>query len=133
MSNSYNVSALPNYVDQMRPELIAKSVIGAKSAGLFNLQTGIKGPTALNLISSNVVFGDGSACGWTESGATSLSQAVLTPRALKINMSICDKTLLSKWANYLVKVKQTNLTVTFHLRNISLTMLSRMLKLVSKQ
>lgn len=109
MANSYNVSALPNYVDQMRPELIAKSVIGAKSAGLFNLQTGIKGPTALNLISSNVVFGDGSACGWTESGATSLSQAVLTPRALKINMSICDKTLLSKWANYLVKVQANKL------------------------
>lgn len=109
MAQSYNVSALPNYVDQMRPELIAKAVIGAKSAGLFTLQTGVKGPTALNLISSNVVFGDGAACGWTESGATSLSQAVLTPRALKINMSICDKTLLDKWANYLVKVQANKL------------------------
>lgn len=109
MSLSYNVSALPNYVDQLRPELIAKAVIGAKSAGLFTLQTGIKGPTALNLISSSVVFGDGAACGWTESGATSLSQAVLTPRALKINMSICDKTLLAKWANYLVKVQANKL------------------------
>lgn len=109
MSNSYNVSALPNYVDQLRPELIAKSVIGAKSAGLFTLQTGIKGPTALNLISTNAVFGDGAACGWTESGATTLSQAVLTPRALKINMSICDKTLLAKWANYLVKVQANKL------------------------
>lgn len=109
MANSYNVSALPNYVDQLRPELIAKAVIGAKSAGLFTLQTGIKGPTALNLISSSVVFGDGAACGWNESGATSLSQAVLTPRALKINMSICDKTLLAKWANYLVKVQANKL------------------------
>jgi hypothetical protein len=109
MAQSYNVSALPNYVDQMRPELIAKSVIGAKSADLFNLLTGVKGPTALNLISSEVVFGDGSTCGWTESGATSLSQAVLTPRALKINMSICDKTLLAKWASYLVKVEANKL------------------------
>lgn len=109
MANSYNVSALPDYVDQMRPELIAKSVIGAKSAGLFNLQTGIKGPTALNLISSEVVFGDGSTCGFDDAGATSLSQAVLTPRALKINMSICDKTLLNKWANYLVKVQANKL------------------------
>lgn len=109
MSNSYNVSALPNYVDQMRPELIAKAVVGAKSASLFNLQTGIKGPTALNLISSSIVFGDGAACGWTESGATSLSQAILTPRALKINMSICDKNLLAKWANYLVKVQANKL------------------------
>ena len=109
MANSYNISALPSYVDQMRPELIAKSVIGAKSAGLFNLQTGIKGATALNLISSNIVFGDGSTCGWTESGATTLSQAILTPKALKINMSICDKTLLDKWANYLVKVQANKL------------------------
>ena len=106
---SYNVQALPNYVDQNRPDLIAKSVIGAKSAGLFNLQTGVKGPTALNLISSEIEFGDGSSCGWDEAGSTSLSQAVLTPRALKINMGICDKTLLSKWANYLVKVQANKL------------------------
>ena len=106
---SYNVQALPNYVDQVRPELISKAVIGAKSASLFNLQTGVKGPTALNLIDSEIVFGDGSACGWTEKGETSLSQAILTPRALKINMSICDKTLLSKWANYLVKVQANKL------------------------
>lgn len=109
MANSYNVTALPNYVDQNRPDLIAKAVIGAKSAGIFNLLTGVKGPTALNLIDSSVVFGDGSACGWTESGSTSLSQAVLTPRALKINMSICDKNLLSKWANYMVKVQANKL------------------------
>lgn len=109
MANSYNVQALPNYVDQVRPELISKAVIGAKSASLFNLQTGVKGPTALNLINSEIVFGDGSACGWTEEGETSLSQAILTPRALKINMAICDKTLLSKWANYLVKVQANKL------------------------
>lgn len=102
---SYNVNALPDYVDQNRPELIAKAVIGAKSADLFSLISGVKGPTALNLIGSNIVFGDGSTCGWNEAGVTSLSQAILTPRALKINMSICDKVLLDKWANYLVKVE----------------------------
>ena len=105
MANSYNVASLPNYVEQNRPDLIAKSVIGARSASLFNLQTGVKGPTALNLISSDVVFGDGASCGWNEAGSTTLSQAVLTPKALKVNMAICDKTLLNKWANYLVKVQ----------------------------
>ena len=105
MANSYNVTALPDYVDQHRAELIAKAVLTAKSADLFTLLTGVKGPTALNRISSEVVFGDGAACGWTESGSTSLTQRVLTPKALKVNMSICDKTLLSKWANYLVRVE----------------------------
>lgn len=107
--SSYNVQNLPNYVDQLRPDLIAKAVIGAKSAGLFNLLTGVKGPTALNLIGTDVVFGDGSTCGWNDAGETSLSQAVLTPRALKVNMSICDKVLLQKWANYLVKVQANKL------------------------
>lgn len=106
---SYNVNSLPDYVDQMRPELISEAVIGAKSADLFSLISGVKGPTALNKISSEIEFGDGSTCGWNEAGSTSLSQAVLTPRALKINMSICDKVLLDKWANYLVKVQANKL------------------------
>lgn len=101
---TFNVNALPNYVEQHREELIAEAVMSAKSADLFTLQTGIKGPTALNLIDTEVVFGDGSTCGWNDAGETSLSQRILTPRALKVNMSICDKNLLSKWANYLVRV-----------------------------
>lgn len=109
MANSYNVQALPDYVDQMRPDLIAKAVMGAKSADLFTLITGVKGPTALNLISSEIEFGDGSVCGWDEAGSTSLSQAILTPKALKVNMSICDKVLLNKWASYLVKVQANKL------------------------
>lgn len=101
---TFNVNALPDYVEQHREELIAEAVMSAKSADLFTLQTGIKGPTALNLINTEVVFGDGSECGWADSGETSLSQRILTPKALKVNMSICDKNLLSKWANYLVRV-----------------------------
>lgn len=106
---SYNVQALPNYVDQNRPDLIAKAVMGAKSADLFTLITGVHGPTALNLISSEIKLEDGSVCGWDDTSETSLSQAVLTPRALKINMSICDKVLLNKWAGYLVKVQANKL------------------------
>lgn len=102
---SYNVNSLPSYVDQSRSELIAKAVIGAKTAGLFTLMTGVKGDTALNLISSDVNFQDGTTCGWSDNGETTLSQRVLSPRAIKVNMSICDKNLLDKWANYLVRVE----------------------------
>lgn len=104
MANSFNTTALPDYVEQHREELIGKAVLSAKSAELFTLETGIKGPTALNLIDTTIAFGDGSTCGWDEAGSTSLSQRILTPRALKINMAICDKNLLNKWANYLVRV-----------------------------
>lgn len=105
MANSYNVTALPNYVEEHKTELISKAVLDAVSANLFTLLTGVKGPTALNLIATDVVFGCGNTCGWDEAGASTLSQRVLTPQTLKVNMAICDKVLLDKYANYLVRVE----------------------------
>lgn len=102
---NYIVTDLPDYVDQTKDELIAKSVIGAKSAGLFRLFTGVKGATALNLIDTEVTFGNGAECGWDDAGDVTLSQRVLDPAYLKVNLSICDKNLLKKWANYLVRIE----------------------------
>lgn len=102
---SYNVNALPEYVEQNTELLIAKTVMGSKSADLFTLQTGVKGPVALNILSTDVEFGDGASCGWDDAGEASLSQRTLTPAYLKVNMSICDKVLLGKWAEYEVRVE----------------------------
>jgi hypothetical protein len=98
------VNNLPQYVEEHRLPLIRKAVIGNRTAKEFNLQTGVKGATALNLLSTNVIFGNGFDCGWDDSGESTLSQRVLTPGAVKINMSFCDKTLLKTWMNYDVRV-----------------------------
>lgn len=108
-----NVTALSTYVDEQRLPLMRSAVLGGRSAYHFNLQTGIKGATALNLLQTNVEFGDGSTCGWNEAGASTLSQRVLTPGAIKINMSFCDKTLLKTWANYEVRVAAGQKTLPF--------------------
>lgn len=108
-----NVSALGTYVDEQRLPLIRKAVLGSRSAYHFNLMTGVKGATALNLLETNVQFGDGSACGWNEAGESKLSQRTLTPGAIKINMSFCDKKLLSTWANYEVRVAAGQKTLPF--------------------
>lgn len=108
-----NVNALGNYVDEQRLPLIRKAVLGARSAYHFNLMTGVKGATALNLLSTDVQFGDGSTCGWNEAGSSTLSQRVLTPGAIKINMSFCEKQLLKTWANYEVKVAAGQKTLPF--------------------
>lgn len=99
-----NVNSLSNYVEEKRLPLIRKAVLDARSAKEMNLATGVKGATALNLLDTTVVFGDGSACGWNEAGSSALSQRVLTPGAIKVNMSFCDKSLLKTWANYDVRV-----------------------------
>lgn len=103
-TNSPIVTSLPDYVEQQRLPLIAKSALGAKSAKLFTLQTDVKGPTALNLTSTAVVFGDGTECGWDAAGTTTYSQRVLTPAYLKVNTDYCDKNLIGKWAQSQVTI-----------------------------
>lgn len=108
-----DVSTLSNYVEEKRLPLIRKAVLDARSAKEMNLATGVKGATALNLLDTTVVFGDGSTCGWNEAGSSALSQRILTPGAIKVNMSFCDKQLLKTWANYLVKVSAGQKTLPF--------------------
>lgn len=108
-----NVSALGTYVDEQRLPLIRKAVMGARSAYHFNLMTGVKGATALNLLDTDVQFGDGYNCGWEENGSSTLSKRVLTPGAIKINMSFCDKKLLKTALNYEVKVAAGVKTLPF--------------------
>lgn len=97
------VKTLPDYVEEHVLPLIAKSVLGAKSASLFNLQTGVKGPTKLNLINTEIELQDASTCGFNASGSTTLSQRQITPAYLKVNMEWCDKEMLGTWAQYQVK------------------------------
>ena len=110
---SLNVSNLPAYVEERHLPLLRKAVIEAKSASEFNLQTGIKGATALNLLATNVAFGDGSTCGWNEAGESTLSQRQIVPGAIKVNMAFCDKQLLKTWMNYEVKVAAGQKTLPF--------------------
>lgn len=100
---SYVVSSLPEYVEQRREELIAKSVMGAKTLDYINLQTGVKGPTALNLIDFDITLQD-DACGWNTAGAATLTQRIIDAKPFRVNMAVCDKNLYGTWAQYQVKV-----------------------------
>lgn len=101
---SYDISTLSTYVDEQRLPLIGKAVLGGKTIKLAQLQSGVKGTAALNLINTSVVFGNGAACGWNEAGAAALSQRNLVAGHFKVNMSVCDKALLNYWAGYQVRV-----------------------------
>ena len=99
-----NTSALTQYVEEQRLPLIRKTVFAAPSTRYFNLQTGIKHSAALNILSTDVVFGDGATCGWNESGSTAFSQRILEVGNFKVNMSFCDKAMLKYWTGYDVRV-----------------------------
>ena len=108
-----DVNSLTNYVDEQRLPLIRKAVLAPKSADLFNLQTGVKSKAALNILTTNVVFGDGGSCGWNQAGASTLSQREITVGKVKVNMNFCDRTLLDYWAGYEVKVAAGKETLPF--------------------
>jgi len=97
------VTAITGYVEEHRSELLSKAMLDGKSRRAFNLMSDVKGPTALNIMDTNVVFGE-LQCGWNESGSTEFSQRILTPAALSVNMAFCDKNLLKTWAQYEVKI-----------------------------
>lgn len=99
-----DLNALQAYVDEQRLPLIRKTIFAAPSTKYFNLQTGVKHSAALNILTTDVVFGDGATCGWNESGTTAFSQRILEVGNFKINMSFCDKAMLKYWNGYQVRV-----------------------------
>ena len=103
MTNNPITTGLSAYVEEHRSELLSKAMLDGRSRRAFNLMTDVKGPTALNILDTNVVFGE-LQCGWNESGSTEFSQRKLEPKALSVNMAFCDKKLLGTYAQYEVKV-----------------------------
>lgn len=110
---SFNVTALPEYVDQSRMELIGKAFLDGKTASLVNLEVGVNQKTSLNLINTKAAIQDGAACGWTDKGDITLSQRYLEPVFLKVNTSLCDKDLLKKFASHEVKMAAGRETLPF--------------------
>ena len=110
---AFNVSALPEYVDQSRMELIGRAFLDGKTAGLVNLEVGVNQKTALNLIGTEVTLQDGANCSWSAQGEVELTQRYLEPVFVKVNMALCDKDLLKKYASHEVKMAAGKETLPF--------------------
>lgn len=106
-------TSLPAYVEQNHDTLIREAVMGAESARMFTLQVGVKTKTALNLLKTAVEFQDGSKCGFTANGTSTLSQRLIEAPLVKINMSFCDKELLNTALQHDVRVAAGQKTLPF--------------------
>jgi len=106
------VSGITGYVDNSREELLTKSMLGSKSAGLFRLMTDVKGKTALHLLDVEPIFAAGD-CAFAATGSTSFSNRELVPAFLKVNMEFCDKNLMGTYAEHQVKVAAGRETLPF--------------------
>lgn len=112
-------SALKNYVDASKSELVSNAIFSAKSTRLMQLQTGVKNVTPIVRMENEVVFQDGSECGFNAQGATTFTNRNLDPAFVKVNMSWCDKDLLKTWAAYTVSVGAGRETMPFEEKTTS--------------
>ena len=93
---AFNVNSLPDYVEQKRGELLAKSQLGFETKKYINDMPGVKYKEALNIIASDPVL-QARTCGFDASGNVSFTQRVMTVAPYKVNMELCEEDLRKKW------------------------------------
>lgn len=97
---AFVVSGLTNYTKETQLELLVKAMFSAKTASLLQgagqVIPGIKSAEALPLLSSDVFF-QADGCGYAPSGNTTISQRVLTVGKVKVEETLCPKTLETKF------------------------------------
>jgi hypothetical protein len=97
---AFVVSGLTNYTKETQLELLVKAMFSSKTASLLQgagqVIPGIKSAEALPLLSSDVFF-QTDGCGYSASGTTTISQRVLTVGKVKVEETLCPKTLETKF------------------------------------
>lgn len=109
----YDVSALPNYVEQHRSELISAAVLAPRSTSLFRLMPNVKGPTTLNLVDVGVNLQKGTTCGFTPNSPDVFSQRTLEPLIFKVNKEWCPLDLLNTYLAHEVEIGAGRETLPF--------------------
>ena len=99
---AFDVTALSAYIEQMDFPLIAQMQATGGLAEVADIQTGIKGSSNLQFLSTDVVFG-ADACTRAAGDETTFSQKTITVGAIQVAENLCIKDLNGYWAQVLVK------------------------------
>jgi len=99
---AFDLSALSAYIEDQDFPLIAQMQATGGLAEVADIQTGIKGSSNLQFLSTDVVFGSDS-CTRTGADTTTLSQRTITVGAIAVSEDLCIKDLNGYWAQVLVR------------------------------
>lgn len=107
MASGYTVSGLSDYTKINQDVLIKNVVLGEVKGDTIpklRKQFGIKTKERLNYLDVDPAIQDGSSCGFSAVGSTDFSEREIETAQLKAQDQYCDKALLGKYAEYLVKI-----------------------------
>jgi hypothetical protein len=113
---AYNVAQLADYTNEQALPLLKASILGAKTAKLFqsNLQTGIKHSQALNIMNVEAKFMDDSVGSDVAGGGNvTFTQRVITVAPIAVREFLDPRVLNTKWMNYQAKAGSANDELVF--------------------
>ena len=97
---SFTVSSLAAYTNEQSTDLLVKALFSNKTAATMyaanQVQVGVKSAASLNILASTVYF-QADGCGYNASGVTTFTQRNITVGAVKVEETLCPKTLEAKW------------------------------------
>ena len=99
---AFDLTALSAYIEDQDFPLIAQMQATGGLAEVADIQTGIKGSSNLQFLSTDVVFG-ADACTRDTQDATTFTQRTITVGAIQVAEDLCIKDLNGFWAQTLVK------------------------------
>lgn len=106
-------SGLTAYVEQSRDLLIKNILFGKGSRERMSIQTGVKFKEHLHIFDVDPVFADGSDCGFTGAGTATLTERLIQVAPIAVDMEICPKNLVGKYAEYLTRASATENPLPF--------------------
>lgn len=114
MSSNFVVSSLHAYVKDNQDLLVKNfALVGGSTRSRMTIQTGVKYKEYLNYLELSPALQDGTDCGFNASGAATLTQRTIECPSIKVNMDICPRSLVGKYAEYLVRINANEQDLPF--------------------
>lgn len=107
---SFDLSNISTYTDEVGGLLISESIVKAQTPSVVQIQAGVVGTQAINLLSSSITMADG-GCGWDSSAnasGTTLSQRNLATKLYQYQETLCPTSLRNYWAGQFLNGKVDN-------------------------
>lgn len=96
------VAALDAYIES-NEDLQYRVASGLKTILKTNVKTGVVGPTAIGVVDQNVVFNNGTSCGWNPTSVATVTDRKLVPGIIKINEQLCQEYFVGKLGQHKLK------------------------------
>lgn len=113
MASQINVTALTDYVNVHKDELLTKATVGGKTLEYVDIMGNVKYKDALNYLDSTVVLGDGSACGFNPQGSDVFTEKFIEVKPVKVEKEWCAADWAKKFANHQLHFEAGRETLPF--------------------